>query len=95
MLVDNILQCFKKPSRVEETDWRVNSLPNDKILDMTKLKAFADDKLNNAKMIIFLFDRLENTEGKGENAACQHFLPVFSKALFFRFVKSRDCVVKS
>ena len=23
-----------------------NPLPNDKILDMTKLKAFADDKLN-------------------------------------------------
>ena len=32
-----------------------NPLPNDKILDMTKLKAFADDKLNVAKMTIFLF----------------------------------------
>ena len=35
---------------------------------MTKLKAFVDDKLNIAKMTIFLFDRVENTERKGENA---------------------------
>ena len=32
-------------------------LPNNKILDMTKLKALADDKLSVAKMtIIFLID---------------------------------------
>ena len=47
---------------------------NDKILDMTKLKAFADDKLNIAEMMISIFDRVENTEGKGENAGYQHFL---------------------
>ena len=35
---------------------------------MTKLKAFADDKLSVSKMIFFLFDRVENTVGKGENA---------------------------
>ena len=29
---------------------------------MTKLKAFADDKLNIAKMTISLFNRVENTE---------------------------------
>ena len=29
-----------------------NSFPNDKILDQTKLKAIADDKLNVTKMII-------------------------------------------
>ena len=49
-------------------------IPNDKILDVTKLKAFADDKLNVAKMTIFLYDRVENTVGKGENAGYQHFL---------------------
>ena len=38
-----------------------NHLLNNKILDMTKLKAFADDKLNIAKMMISLFDRAENT----------------------------------
>ena len=47
---------------------RVNPFPNDKILDITKLKAFADKKLNIDKMIISLLDRVENTEGKGENA---------------------------
>ena len=45
-----------------------------KILEVTKLKAFADDKLNSAKMMISLFDRVENTVGKGENAGYQHFL---------------------
>ena len=52
----------------------VNPLPNNKILDVTKLKAFADDKLNVAKMTISLLDTVENTVGKGENAGYQHFL---------------------
>ena len=51
-----------------------NSLPNDQILDMTKLKAFADDKLNVGKVTISLLDRVENTEGNRENAGYQHFL---------------------
>ena len=41
---------------------------------MTKLKAFADDKLNIAKTTISLYDGLENTVGKGENAGYQHYL---------------------
>ena len=45
-----------------------------KILDMTKLKEFADNKINIAKMMISLFDRVKNTAGKGENAGYQHFL---------------------
>ena len=51
-----------------------NPLPNDKILDVTKLKAFAEEKLNIAKMTISLFDKVKNTVGKGENAGYQHFL---------------------
>ena len=39
---------------------------------MTKLKAFADNKLNAGKIKISLFDRVENTGGKGENAGYQH-----------------------
>ena len=35
---------------------------------MTKLKAFAEDKLNVAKMTISLFNRVENAGGTGENA---------------------------
>ena len=55
---------------------------------MTKLKAFADDKLNFAKMATSLYDGVGNTVGKGENAGYQHFLlfPLFSKAFFFRVV---------
>ena len=44
--------------------------PKDKILDLTKLRAFADDKSNIAKMMMSLFDRIENTVEKGENAGC-------------------------
>ena len=75
-----------------------NPLPNDKILDMTESKAFADDKLNVTRVTISLLERVEDTVGKGENAGYQRFLlfqPVFSKAFFLRVVKSRDCVVKS
>ena len=63
-------QCFQKAcfpgvsKGVIVWEW-VNSLTNDQILDMTKLKAFADDKLNIDKMIISLLDRVENTERKG------------------------------
>ena len=49
-------------------------IPNNKVLDANKLKVFADEKLNVAKMTIFLFDRAENIVGKGENAGDQHFL---------------------
>ena len=50
-------------------------LPNDRCLDVTKLKAFADDKLNVARLTISLFDdRVESTVGKGENDGYQHFL---------------------
>ena len=52
----------------------INSLPNNKIWDMTKLKAFADCKLNVVEMKISVYDRVENTVGKGENAGYQHFL---------------------
>ena len=41
---------------------------NDNILNRTKFKAFADDKLNVAKIMISVFDRVENIVGKGENA---------------------------
>ena len=51
-----------------------NSLPNNNILDVTKLKAVVDNKLNGAEMMIFLCNRVENTVGKGENTDNQHFL---------------------
>ena len=48
--------------------------PHDKILGQTKLKAFADNKLNVTIMIISVFDRVENIVGKGEIARCEQFL---------------------
>ena len=51
-----------------------NSLPTNKLLDCFKLKAFADDKLNLAEELKFVFGRVENILGKGENAGYQHFL---------------------
>ena len=51
-----------------------NPFSNDKILDMTKQKAFADGKLNITKITIALLNTVENTAGKGENAGYQHFL---------------------
>ena len=47
---------------------KINSLPNDKILDTAKLKAFADDKTNVTKKLEFVFERIENIMGKGEIA---------------------------
>ena len=63
----------------------VNPLTDDKILDHTKLKAFANDKLNVTKMIISVFDRAENIVGKGEIARYEQFLlfpQCFQKASF-------------
>ena len=51
-----------------------NSLPNDNILDWSKLKAFADNKIKVLKTMIFVFDRVENIAGEKENAGYQHFL---------------------
>ena len=46
----------------------INPLPNDKVLDLSKLNAFADDKINFVKMLIWVFDRAGNIVGTGENA---------------------------
>ena len=53
---------------------QVNSLPNDKFLDWSIGKAFADNKLNVAEKLKFILGRVENMVGKGENAGYQHFL---------------------
>ena len=43
-------------------------------MDLSKLKAFADDKLNATQKLKFAFGRVENNVGKGENAGYQHFV---------------------
>ena len=52
----------------------VNSLPNDKILDQSNFKDFADDKINVTNKMNFVMGRVENIVGKGGNAGYQHFL---------------------
>ena len=52
----------------------VNPLPNNKILALTKLKGFADDKINVTQKMKFVLGRIENIVGKGENTGDQHFL---------------------
>ena len=43
-----------------ENNITLNSLPVSKILAFTKLKAFADYKIKILKLMIFVFDRVEN-----------------------------------
>ena len=66
---------------------KLNSLPNDKSLDKSSLKAFADNKINVNEKLKFVFGRVENIVGKGENAGNQHFivfLQCFQKSFFFQ-----------
>ena len=60
-------------------------LPHNKILDLSKLKAFSDDKINVTLREKFFLRLVENIVGKGENAGYQHFLlfpQCFQKAIF-------------
>ena len=52
----------------------INSVPNDKFLALSKLKAFADDKSYVAKMMISVSSCVEDIVEKGKNAGYQHFL---------------------
>ena len=61
-----------------------NSLPNDKILDSSILKEFADDNFKFDENGRKLSKWVENTVGKVEIARYEQYLlfPVFSKACF-------------
>ena len=54
---------------------------------MVQLKAFAEDEINVTQKLKFVFGRVENIVGKGENAGYQHFLTMFSKGFFLKVVK--------
>ena len=74
-----------------------NPLPNNKILDQSNLKEFADDKIYLTKIMKYAFHWVENIVGKGENAGNQCWSPFPSMSLkgsFLRVLKSRDCMVK-
>ena len=84
---------FKYCSNIKSV---LNSLP-DKILDLSKLKAFADDKIIETQKLKIKLRRVENIVRKGENTGFQHFLffpQCFQKASYSG-LRSRDCVVKN
>ena len=64
------------------------SFPHNKIFDLTKLKAFADNKLNVTKKIIFVCDKVEIIVGKGDIACTSNFS--FSHNVFRRLL-SQTC----
>ena len=66
---------------------RIKSLLNNKILDWSKFKAFADDKLNVARIMISVSDRVENIVGKVRKC----WLPAFSPfpTMFFKRLLSK------
>ena len=77
------IQCSSNPGPLDyawktfntepcRTPSLINPLPNDNSLDVTNLKAFADDKIK-LRVRISLFDGVENTVGKGENAGTSIF----------------------
>ena len=80
----------------------VLNLPNKKIIDWSKLKAFADDKMSVSEKLKFVLGRKESFVGKGENFftsifsfshnGYQHFflfLQCFQKASFSGSLKVR------
>ena len=78
---------------------RFNSLPNDTLLDWSKLKAFADDKKKKCDSKIEICSGKERKHcGKRRKCWLPAFSPfpvMFSKFFYLRIVKSWDCVVKS
>ena len=56
------------PHKVNEmisSSININTFPNDKMLKVFKLQAFADNKSIVPKKTISVCDRVENTEGEG------------------------------
>ena len=54
----------------------INSLPKDKILDWSKFKAFAHDKINVTENLKNVLGRVENIAGKGETTGFQQMFSI-------------------
>ena len=76
---------------------QVQTLPSDKIVNWSKLKAFAGYKINVNEKLKFGLGKVENIVGKREKccSAFFHFRSMFLKDSFLKVVKSHDCVVRS
>ena len=71
--------------RVHASLWSIIPLPDNKILDWSKLKQFADDNFKVNQNSRKFSKRVENTVGKGEIARYEQFLlfpQCFQKACF-------------
>ena len=68
---------FLSNSGLHDCNPFLNSNPKNQILAFTKLKGFADNKMNAAKRPISISDTVENIEGKGEYSL---FSNIFLKA---------------
>ena len=79
-------------NKVVKGENAVNPSPDDKISDCSKLKAFADDKLNVTQNMKVVFHMIENIVGKEENAGYQHFL-LFPQCFQKAFSSSASKVV--
>ena len=91
-LHDRSVSGFPIPKRKKEN---FNPLPDDKILDRSKLKQSADDNFEYDENSIKFSKQVENTVGKGEIARYEQFSPfptVFSKGLFPRGDKRCHCM---
>ena len=73
--IDSIFFFFVTSNMLTLVDnkTKFNSLPNDKILDCSKLKAFGVDKINAIQKLMFQVRRVQNIVGKGENVGYHHF----------------------
>ena len=67
----------------------LQNLPNNKMSDLSKFKAFTDDNLNMANMTKSVCDRAENIEEKGKNAITSIFF--FSQKVFKKHFPSKGC----
>ena len=66
-------------------------------IDWSKLKVFAEEKINVTEKLKFVLRRIENSMGKGENAGYHYFLlfpQCLEKDSCFKVVKSSNCAVK-
>ena len=71
--------------------WCFDSVPNNKILDQSKFKAFADNKTNVTVKVKFVLERVENIS----SWAFSPFPPLFSIGFFIKFTESLDNVLKA
>ena len=67
----------------------VKPLPKDKIMDLSKLKALAENKINVTQKLKFVWDRVKWVP------AFSPFTTMFSKGFLYRAVKRLDYVVNS